>query len=64
MLQIVVFLHQHCNIKKQKIIPKYNIIISPFQGLYYSGDGDGGYKRFTLSGLECVLVIAHLAIYV
>jgi len=52
MLQIVVFLHQHCNIKKQKIIPKYNIIISPFQGLYYSGDGDGGYKRFTLSGLD------------
>ena len=57
MLQIVVFLPQHCNIKKQKITPKYNIIISPFQGLCYSGGGDGGYKRFTLSGLECVLVM-------
>ncbi|MBL7784283.1 MAG: hypothetical protein JNM36_00070 [Chitinophagales bacterium] len=39
-------------IKQQYFTLQQHNIISPFQGLYYSGGGDGCYKCFTLSGLD------------
>ncbi|MBL7784284.1 MAG: hypothetical protein JNM36_00075 [Chitinophagales bacterium] len=70
-MQIVVFSFHYYNVTKNETTIKQHhftqqqhTIISPFQGLCYSGGGDGCYKRFALSGLKCVLVITHLAIYV